>query len=161
MRVVLLFVVVVVSACATGGAKHDSAASSCPLRESDAPFMTGGVVYRDCAVTHKARLVSEARPDFQPSRGTACYAVDFDFVVDRTGKPEIQTARITRSNDQAFAQAVLATLARWKYEPAVRDGEPVRQIVTEHRAAQTMVLVVPAGSSPAAARPPAGRTPNC
>ena len=161
MRVILLPVAVAITACATGGAKREAVAPACALRESDAPFITAGVVYRDCAVTRKARLVSEARPDFQPSPRTACYAVELEFVVDRTGKPEIQTARVTRANDQAFAQAVLATLARWKYEPAVRDGEPVRQIVAEHRAAQSMVVVVPAGSSPAATRPPPGRTPSC
>ena len=125
-------------------------------------FAAGKPVFRDCAVDQQARLsASSIRPDWTPPAPVraACYFVDLEFVVDTTGRVEANTARSIRSNDRAFADAWLVTLNQWKYTPAQRAGAKVRQIVTEHKSAQTAVVVVPAGSPPPT-RPPASR-PSC
>jgi hypothetical protein len=89
------------------------------------------------------------RPVFTPeTRANACYAVLLEFVVDASGTPEIQTARVVRTNNQAYADAVLATLPLRRYEPARRGDAPVRQIVTESDAMQVRIVAVPAGGPP-------------
>ena len=137
----------------------------CALRDEDAVFALTGAVYRDCAVDRPAKLSTRSiHPDWTPTPGrTDCYSVDMEFVVDTTGKPETATARAAKTNDRAFADAYLATLNQWKYEPAQRAGAKVRQIVTEHRSAETrkvpFVAVVP--GSPPPTRPPPSPGPAC
>ncbi len=147
--------------CASGGNKV-SARESCGLTAGDSAFIGSKPVYRDCAVDRPARFIStDAHPDFRPdSRGPACYFADLEFVVDSLGRPEVSTARIVRSNFDKFGDAVLQTLQAWKYEPAVRDGKTVRQIVTSHQAAMTSVVVLPRGSPPPGGPPPQ-RPPTC
>ena len=89
---------------------------------------------------------------------STCYSVDLQFVVDSTGRPETSTAKIVRSNDSGYGEAVLATVASWRYEPAMRNGVHVRQIVTSHQSAAAIVAVRPAGSPPPV-RPP--NPPKC
>ncbi len=157
-RHVPLYVVVAVgmlaAACAsaTGGRR-----AACDLAASDSAFALGRPVFRDCGVDRAARFLSTggAKPDFRPATPTrsACYSADLAFVVDSTGRPETSTAQVVRANDQAFGQAVLATIGSWRYEPAIRDGISVRQIVTSHHAASTAVVAVPQGSPPPSGRP--------
>jgi hypothetical protein len=73
------------------------------------------------------------------------------FVVDVRGIPELETARVVQSNEPSFGQAVLATLANWRYEPAQKQGEAVRQIVRERRAVGFAVTVAATGQR---SRPP-------
>ena len=85
--------------------------------------------------------------------GSACYSADLLFVVDSAGRPESSTVQVVRTTDRAFADAVVETVALWRYEPAIRDGVRVRQIVTTHQAIASVVVAVPAGSPPPS-RPP-------
>lgn len=137
------------AACASARGGSTSQAA-CALPERDSVFLLGRPLYRECAVDRQARLVTAGvRPDFHPATPrSTCYSTDLEFVVDSTGKPEVQTARIVRTNDQEFGASTLATLASWKYEPAMRERIPVRQLVTEHKTLSAMVVVVPKGSSP-------------
>ena len=152
----------IAAACASAGGKS-AQRKECELSDRDSAFAVGGPVYRDCAVDRAARLLAiDRHPDFRPTGTprTTCYSADLEFVVDSTGKPETRMARIVRASDQGYAESVLATLNSWKYEPAVRDHRPVRQIVTSHQTLSTMVVVVPAGS-PLPSRPPASRPSSC
>ena len=152
--------VALVAACASGAGRTSAVGASCGLSGRDSVFAVGRPVYRDCAVDRRARLTATVPPDYRPAvPRTACYSVDVAFVVDTLGKPEVATARIVRTNDQAFADAVFATLGRWKYEPAMRGGMLVRQIVNEHRSGATMLVAVPAGSGPPPK--PSQRPPTC
>jgi hypothetical protein len=158
-------------ALACGGAACSSnhaatAVTSCGLRAGDSVFAAAGPVFRDCAVDKKANLTTtNIRPDpsaFASASGPVngqCYSVELEFVVGEHGAPELGTARVVRSNDPSFADAWLKTLATWRYEPAIRAGKPVRQIVDERRTAATQVMLVPKGSPPPG--PPRERTPNC
>ena len=145
---------IAMAACA--GAKAQ--AQACAAQPRDSIYAASGPVYRDCAVDTKAKLTNpDLRVNFQPPARSSCSSAEVEFVVGTNGRPELATARTLMTNNQAFADAVLASLDQWRYEPARRGGNPVRAIVTEKRAAATVVVRVPAGSS---ARPPQ-RAPNC
>ena len=150
----------------TGGGEDSS--GGCGLRPQDSTFAAGGPVYRDCAVKTKARNVTtDIHPDFRPTTaGNGCYSVELEYVVDQKGFAETKTARIVRTNNQAFAESVISILPQWKFEPAKRDGVPVRQIMIDKQSMMTRVVrvVVPAGSppTPADAKAAAGRPgPGC
>jgi hypothetical protein len=155
-------IVIAAAACASANGKSASR-SPCPLLERDSVFVPGSSpVYRDCAVDRTARLLTtDVRPDFRPTTPrSTCYSVDLEFVVDPTGKPEAGTAHIVRANDQEFGASVLASLTSWKFDPAMRGGVPVRQIVTEHKSVSTVVVAVRQGSGPPSG-PPSQRPPSC
>lgn len=160
---ILLLATLGALACASAGGAA-AQRSACGLRPSDSSFAAAGHVYRDCGVDTKAQAVNpSARIDFQPStRGvTNCYSAEVEFVVNAAGFPEVSTARVVRANDPSFGEAVLAAVRTWRYQPAIKNGQPVRQIVDERRAAQTAVVVVPAGGA-VPTRPPANAPrPNC
>jgi hypothetical protein len=148
--------VATVAACSASTARA-AASASCDPRSQDSVFTVAAPAFRDCAVDTKVRLLTpDVRPDVSSStagatpiaRGSNCYFVDLDFVVDTTGQVELGTAHVVRTSHQGFADALMATLPRLRYEPAIRGGAPVRQIVTEHRAISTMTVVVPAGQQP-------------
>ena len=149
--------------CASAGGSPGTRRAGCGLRPSDSVYAATGPVYRDCAVDSKASLlVTNPRIDFQPPRAaTACYSAEVEFVVDANGAPEMQTARIVRSTDQSFGQAVLTAVSGWRYKPAEREGHRVRQIVEDRRMAQSMVVAVRAGSPPPSGPPPRTEVPRC
>src|SRR5262245_45887301 len=128
----LAIAAVIVAACASAPRAANRGAS-CPLMGTDSAFLARGPVYRECAVDIKAkRIPDRTRMDFMPTPGgPSCHAVELEFVVDSLGKPERETARVIRSTDRAFADAVMATIQDWRYEAAVVDHRPVRQIVHE------------------------------
>ena len=157
---------VIVGACA--GAPPRTAAeraASCPLTHTDSAFIGGGPLYRDCAVDTKAKLIvtSGRRPDFTPQRnGPNCYAADIEVVVDTLGRPEVETAHVIRATDRTFADAVMSSVASWRFEAAMLNHRPVRQIFLKGEKMGVSVVVVPAGSGP----PPPGagrpvRPPSC
>ena len=149
-------------ACASSGNKivQQGATSSCGLAPGDSIFIGPRPVFRDCAVQRVASLVSnESHPNFRPdSPRNTCFFADLEFVVDSTGRPESGTARVVRANDDKFGQAILATLSEWRFEPALREGKHVRQIVDFHKTASVTVVVVPAGQP--ITRPPSSQRPQ-
>ena len=154
-------VAIIAGACVTANVKS-ARRVGCDLSNRDSVFAVIGPVYRDCAVDRAAHLLNtQNHPDYRPTTPRSmCYSADLEFVVDSTGKPEVPTLRVVRSNDQGFAESVLAMARAWRYDPAIRDGRPVRQIVTSHQAMATGVVVVPAGA-PLPSRPPAQLSPTC
>jgi len=152
---------VIAGACASAGGSS-ARRVRCDLADRDSLFAVVGPVYRDCAVDRAARLLTtQTHPDYRPTNPrSTCYSADVEFVVDSTGRPEMPTLQVVRANDQGFAESVLAMVRAWKYEPAVRDGRAVRQIVTSHQVMSTMVVVVPKGMPPPSS-PPAQRPVSC
>jgi hypothetical protein len=157
----LLGTAALAAACA-GHASGAARADRCPLHDQDSVYASStGPVYRDCAVDRRATLTNtDVHPQGAVAPGAPgpdrCYSVEMEFVVDAHGRPEVNTARIIRTNDQSFADAWLKTLPAFRYEPAMRNGVPVRQIVDERRTAATKTVVVRAGSMP----PPPGSVGN-
>ena len=128
------FLVVLVSgataACASGGAKTETASMRCAAIVADS--LLGGVpVYPACGVTREARLVSPPmRPQYTPPAGTSCVRGVVQVVVDAQGNPVPRTAKVIRSSDPSLSTAILAALPSQRYEPASKDGAPVAQLYT-------------------------------
>jgi hypothetical protein len=105
-------------------------------------------VYRDCAVERRVRkLTTNIAPDYRPT-SNSCVSAELEFVVTADGKPDATTARVVRTTTPAYAEAVLAILPRFRYEPARRDGVAVAQIVTEKYGAISKTVVAVAGTRP-------------
>lgn len=92
----------------------------------------GAGVYRDCDVDRPANLRKSPRAAFEFPRDLACATVDLEFVVDESGHPVSEHARVVATSYRDFARATLKVLPRWEYEPAMKDGAAVRQVVTAH-----------------------------
>ena len=156
------------AACSGASRTATGSHGACGLQSGDTIYVGGGPVYRDCAVDVRAqRQGEEIRSDYRPSTNarSACFSAELEFVVDTLGLPETRSARIVRTNNQDYATAVLATLPRWRYEPARLGNVHVRQIVQEKRsmAMATTTVIVPAGSPPPTrgSAPPRGSVPRC
>ena len=151
----ILSIATAACASASGGSRK----GACALVSGDSIYLKRGTVYRDCAVDQRASLVDRsAHPDFRPTSlppgGRACYSAEVEFVVDTTGVPEAEPVTVLRSTNREFAQAVVAVVPRWRYQPATIQGVPVRQIVREREAIAQEVVAVPAGQMPRPGRPP-------
>lgn len=144
----LLATITLVGACAAAGASASSRRSDCDLRAQDSVYALAGPVFRDCSVDTKARpTAADAHPDFRPtSPGNVCYSADVEYVVSTRGEVEQSTGRIVRASNDAYAQSVVNMLPRLKFEPAIRNGIPVRQIVADHHSMATAVVKVAAGA---------------
>lgn len=146
---------ILAGACASSGTSS-SQAGDCALQPADSVFTKAGPVYRDCAVTTKARLLNpDLRPDFQMS-GSGCNVAELEYVVTADGVADTRTARVRRTNNQAFADAVLTLLTRRRFEPATRNGVPVAQIVDDKLSVGAVVVVVREGQRPPPMRPGPG-----
>lgn len=162
----LVLAAVLLSACASGG-KTDvaSGASSarCALRAEDSVYARAKPVYRDCAVQRQAKLIpSNVNPDFSPPpSSTSCYSAEVEFVVDAAGMYEPGTARVVRASSQPFAEAIVAVLPRYKFDPAMVDGVAVRQITSIKRSAEVMVRVVSSNGPTGTAAPRRSSAPKC
>lgn len=147
--------------CASGGQRRNG--EGCALRPRDSTYAAGQPVYRDCAVDRQARLMNpDIRPDWTPppSTNNSCFSVEMEFVVDENGNVERQTAKVLQTSDKRYADSWMRSLGEWKFEPAVRNGYEVRQIVTTKRGVASVVRVTgPAGVG----RPPStpDRIPKC
>jgi hypothetical protein len=162
-RIVVLFGALLVLACASGGAGKVAACEPVPPE-----FARAGVVYRDCAVSQKAAVTEHVKVDYQalprPTGTSGCMSAEFDMVVDTAGRPIPGTAKLARTNNQAYATEVGRLLETVRYSPAKKDGQLVQQLVRYKSEAAFMVTVVaaPAGSMPG--RPSGARSnrpPSC
>lgn len=128
---------VVALACA--GNTGTAARQRCALQAQDSVYLASGPVYRDCAVDVPARPLG-ARPavNYQPTVDRTatrqCYEAEVEFVVDAQGVPETRTARITRATEPRLGEALLASIAQWRFQPAQKDGAAVRMIVLNKHA---------------------------
>lgn len=133
---------VVAAACASGGSR--TASSACAAIVSDS-VLNGAAVYRECGVTRPVRLIgTPARPQYTPSR--SCTHATVDVVVDHRGAPVVSTAKVIRATDPGYASAIIASLSGRRYEPAMKDGVPVPQLVRIESGIS--VIVTPANVRP-------------
>lgn len=163
MKRLTFLMVLVVAACSSSGnhvEPSDASADRCPLRPQDSTFRAIGPVYRDCAVTSKAVFLTQSiRPEFHPSTqgaSAACYSAELEYVVNAKGLVETKTARVVRTNSQPLAEALLAILSQWKFQPARVNDQSVRQIVLDRQAVRVRVVTSP--STPSGS---AHGSPNC
>lgn len=53
------------------------------------------------------------------------------FVVDASGTPEMRTFKVLMSSNALFSAAVREAVASMRFEPAMLNGRPVRQVVQQ------------------------------
>jgi hypothetical protein len=135
-----------ITACASSQTRH--ATEECMLTSADSSFIAGRPLYLGCAVDEPAKPLSSRidyssvpRPPERPQPGVTCYAAEVKFVVGADGRPEPSTIRLIRTNDHTLGQALLQSVPGWMYSPAVLDGTPVRQLVSERRAVAVAISV--------------------
>ena len=158
-----LTALVILSFCsaARAEAQSDEKRENCQLRSQDSTFAAGGIVYRECAVDTKAKLMTDRlSPDFRPNTtASKCYSATFEFVVDKDGLVELPTASVSRANSDEFAESVKALLPKLRFEPAKRDDAVVRQIFSYHTSIGLVARVVSSNGSTMGA--PSARPPRC
>ena len=110
---IVVSVVSIGCATASGGARP----ANCDAEPGDSVFAAAGPVYHDCAVDRTAKLSNRPTIDFRPTTpANTCFSADVEFVVAANGKPETATARIVRTNNDTFADAVLRSLGQGRYD---------------------------------------------
>jgi hypothetical protein len=138
--------------CAGCAARSAGSSACAPVRAEFSLF--GQTVYRDCEVDRRARLQTPLpEVPYTLRRGESCVRATIDFVVDAAGHPVLSTARVARGSDPTFAEAVLGTLEALRYEPALKEGRAVPQLVRLGRSFAVRGNVV-LGGAPSAVRPP-------
>ena len=144
--------IAVVTACASGGGAPPAVGASgrsCSVDKVDSTFAALGQVYRDCDVDRMAtRIATGAHPDLAGVTARPCMSADVEFVVDENGRVISAPVVVVRATSTEFGDAIAATVGSWRYQPAEKDGHPVRQIVKDHEMVQTRTVVVRQGSSP-------------
>lgn len=55
--------------------------------------------------------------------------VELRFVVDSAGCADMESVEVVASSDSAFTLAVVDVLPKWRFDPAVKDGKKVAQLL--------------------------------
>ena len=86
-------------------------------------------IYRDCDVEKPAKLKHKEKPKYRLADGVPCARVEMLFVVDTSGKVVTGSASLVSTTEPEYALLVLASLDKWRFEPAKREKAPVPQLV--------------------------------
>lgn len=161
MRALLVVIALVVTAAPA--AAQPRRGGRCTGEARDSSTMATAPVYRDCEVDRTAKVSNSIRPNFQPDQygaRSSCFRTELEFVVDTGGRPEMAVVQVVSDNSRELTDAVKQVLPTLRYEPAMRDGQAVRQLVRY----KTSVAVRTVVSSSASGGYPSGassRRPNC
>lgn len=148
---VLLFAAWITVAAACGKPGRSPSPVSCVPTHLDSAWLAAGRVYRDCEVDRPARLLNPTVPtNYLPPANVIqrCLTALVYVVVDTTGAPELSTARIARTNAPEFARALLRIAQSWLFQPALKRGVPVRQVVAVGRSLILADAVSPSTCTP-------------
>lgn len=112
--------------------------SRCVLDPPDSALLRAGPLYRDCEVDRLVRrrgaeppLALHLNSVREPREG--CYITEFTFVVDTTGQVEDGTIERRRMDMPEIGQAIEPTITDLRFEPAMKGGQRVRQLVLYRR----------------------------
>ena len=159
MRITPVLILALTTATCLGAQKSRRGCTGDP-----SVYVTYTPAYRDCEVDRAAELkTTNVRPDFNPAGSQLsngrCFRAEVQFIVDSTGAPELATVRTRSSNSPDMETAVRGVVPMLRYQPALLDKAPVRQIVVYKSEFSVSVVVAPAGSPPpsrSSMRPPTG-----
>ena len=158
MRAVLLLLAATV--LASPASTQQRRGGRCTGDARDSTTMAMAPVFRDCEVDRTAKVSKEVRPNFQPEQygaRSSCFRTELEFVVDTAGRPEMDAVKVVSDNSAELTEAVKQALPALRYEPAMRDGKPVRQLVRYKSGVAVRTVVVSSSSGPpssASMRPP-------
>ena len=134
---------------------------NCPDTSLDS--VPGGMpAYQACQVDREARLRGTApRVQWTPRTSElhdgSCMRADFTFIVDTLGIPDVETIRDVTATNVDFQQAVRDVIPRLRYEPALLNGAPVRQMIAYKQSVGVRIVI----SSSPSGRPSSSRPPRC
>ena len=134
----------VASACAPPpplvGQPAAELAGGCVLTPADSARLAaisasvGARVYDRCEVDRSARRLSaffRRTPQVTPTASQPCLEVALEFVVGPDGRVLPAPLVATATNSPRFAKEILGRYGEWRFSPAVRKGEKVRQLVQD------------------------------
>lgn len=129
MRFGLLLCVALLVPSGAGAQRPRRCSGSVP----DSATSFAGPVYRDCEVDRAARRKGGEPRLAMSTVGTTglregCYYAELEFVIDTTGAIETSSVRVTRSEMRELLEATRESMNQLRYEPAMKDGKPVRQV---------------------------------
>ena len=83
------------------------------------------MVYASSALDSLPRTRLQGAPEYPRSLKQAGVegVVEVEFIVDESGR--VRDARVVRASAPEFAAPTLAAVARWRFEPGLRQGMPV------------------------------------
>jgi hypothetical protein len=147
----MLFCAAWMAAASCGKPGQSPSPVTCVPTRLDSAWLVAGTVYRDCDVDRPARLLNPTVPtNYLPPADVIqrCLTALIYVVVDTHGTPELSTARIARTNAPEFARALLRTAQSWLFQPALKRGVPVRQVVAVGRSLILADAVSPSTCTP-------------
>lgn len=112
--------------------KSNWGAASCPAEAIAADTSGGGVVYFACQVRRPAHVLANSPPPSYPKIMEWAGAegdVRMQFVVDTHGAVQPSSVRMQRTSHELFTLAARAALRASRWQPAVRRGRAVSQLV--------------------------------
>lgn len=119
---------------ASRGARSGAPATTTTVTTTASAGQIGPTAYTDAQVQEiAAPLPGGGVPGYPAALAQARVEgrVLAEFVVDTTGRVELDSFRAVESTNPVFTEAVRAALTNLRYRPATIDGKPVRQIVQQ------------------------------
>lgn len=163
MRFILLMIVPFLGLA--GGARAQDAASGCTGAPPDSTWLSAGPIYRDCEVDTPAVQEDEGPrypngPFIQLRLGRPCLHIIMDVVVEPNGRVNRDQVRVVSSDHPVMTEETLKTLRGVRFTPAVKDGQPVRQLARYARSVRLDGMAMRIGR---VGRPPPSQPPmqNC
>ncbi len=102
---------------------------SCEQVAADTARFGTQPVYRECAVNKPVKLRKVVERKFDADLGLTCAAATLEFVVDANGRANPTSARVLTTNAGEFAKLLIASLEKWRFNPAELDKQSVAQLV--------------------------------
>jgi TonB family protein len=84
----------------------------------------------DKSVQQKPQVIAETKPSYtaEAMRKKISGSVEMTTVIGVDGRPS--DIKIVRSLDSGLDKNAVAALDKWRFKPAMKDGKPVRMLVT-------------------------------
>lgn len=129
LRAWVLLIATIVCAMALAACASAAKGNRCPPIDPEL-FEEYGGMYDECTVDVRARVLFGPRIDYpyQVPNNITCVFAEIKVVVDTTGKPILQTAYVSRANDQRYVELAMAAMPQLRFAPGKVKGRAVHQI---------------------------------
>ena len=128
-RHLLLGIIALAAGTVSAGAQGAASKRNCTPAVIDTVRYGSVPINRDCDVEKPAKLKHDEEPSYRLPKDVQCVVVEMLFVVDSTGKVVTGSASVVTTNDPEYAELMVTSLPKWRYEPARKDKKPVAQLV--------------------------------